>query len=197
MATWTNSQPAPRLVKAGASRSPVMRWPTVEAAELLDVDVDHLAGPRARSGAPARWVPVHDPVEAKPLEDAADGGWREIEFGGDLLAGAALPAKHLDLLDHRLRRRPVQSMRPRAAVVQAHQTFTPIAIDPLADGPRADACGLGDRLRRLSAQHLARNVLSTCGVRRAFLCTFIRSSPGKPEASTTSASPVRTGWTTY
>src|SRR5688572_30322881 len=88
----------------------------LEAAEFFDVDVDHLAGP-------CTFVAVHglggfqciDPVEAKPLEDAADGGWREIEFGGDLFAGAPRPAKHLYLFDHRLRRRPVQSMRPRAA----------------------------------------------------------------------------------
>jgi hypothetical protein len=34
------------------------------------------------------------------------------------------------------------------------------------------------------------------GVKRAFLWMFIRSS-GVREASTTSASPVRAGWTTY
>ena len=44
MQTWTNSQPTPRAVAlAGAVAGDAVADP-VEAAELLDVDVDELAG---------------------------------------------------------------------------------------------------------------------------------------------------------
>ena len=84
----------------------------VELAELLDVDVDELAGPIAlvtpwRLGRLER----AQPVEAEPLEDTADGGRRDTDLGGDGLAGQALTAKGFDAIDDSLRRRAVQSMR--------------------------------------------------------------------------------------
>ena len=69
----------------------------IELAELFDVDVDDLAGRGAfiatdRLGRLER----RQAVEAQPLEDAADGGRRNADLGGDLLAGMALPAQSLD-----------------------------------------------------------------------------------------------------
>ena len=92
----------------------------LEAAELLDVDVDQLAGMLALVAADRLGrLQRRDAVEAEALEDAADGGRRDADLGGDLLAGPALAAQGFDLLDDRRRRRPVQAMRPRRAILQA------------------------------------------------------------------------------
>lgn len=45
----------------------------------------------------------------------AHRGRRDAKLGGDLLARIALPAQLLDLFNHRLGRRPMQAMGPRAA----------------------------------------------------------------------------------
>jgi hypothetical protein len=63
-------------------------------SELLDVDVDDLAWVLAfitadRLGRLER----RQAVEAQPFQDAADGGGRNADFGGDLLARIALPAQ--------------------------------------------------------------------------------------------------------
>ena len=91
----------------------------------------------------------------------------------------------------------VQPMRPRTAIVQPGQTLVAIAIDPLTDGPRADACGFADGLRRLPAPCLLHNPLSTMRRQTGILMNVHPVLPEKHEASTTSASSVRTGWTTY
>src|SRR5512135_3870974 len=46
-------------------------------------------------------------------------------------------------------------------MLQSHRSFATITIDPLANCPRADACGFGDGLRRLPARNLSYNPLST------------------------------------
>ena len=62
--------------------SPVMRWPTaLEAAELLDVDMDHLAGMLAlvasdRFGR----LDVSEPRQSGTLENPADGGGRDADL---------------------------------------------------------------------------------------------------------------------
>ena len=85
----------------------------VELAELFDVDVDELARPIALVTAwrLSRLQGAH-PVEAEPLEDAADGGRRDAGFGGDGLAGQALTTKGFDAIDDGLHRRSVQAVRP-------------------------------------------------------------------------------------
>ena len=149
----------------------------VEATELLDVDVDHLARLVTLVAAHRHgWIKGIDPIQAQPLEDAADGGRRDRQFGSNLLAGAARPSQRFNLLNDGLRRGFAQPMRSRAAVVQASQALAPVALHPLANRLRADACGFADGLRRLPAQRLPHDPLSTTRVRRAFLCTFIRSS---------------------
>src|SRR6185295_2447743 len=133
-----------------------------EAAELLDIEVDHLSGLLALVAAHRRGrLQRADPVETQSLEDTANRGRRNAKLGGDLLAGAPRPAQRLYLLDHRLRRWPVQPMGPRAAVAQTDQAFTMISLNPLADGPRADACGFADGLQRLPARDLPDDPLST------------------------------------
>src|SRR5882724_4330022 len=167
----------------------------IDPAELLDVDVDHLA--RMLALIAARWLARlqrSDPVEPEPLEDAADGRRRQPQFGSDLLASVALPAKRLDLFNKRCRRRPVQAMRPRAAIAQSRQTFAMIPINPFANGPRTDACGLGYGLRRLPALNQPNNPLSTNRRQPGILMNVHPVLREKREASTTSASSVRTGW---
>ena len=70
----------------------------LEAAELLDVDVDQLARllPLVAADRLGR-LERRDAIEAEALEDAADGRRRDAQFGGDLLAGPALTAQGLDL----------------------------------------------------------------------------------------------------
>jgi hypothetical protein len=86
----------------------------LEAAELLDVDVDQLAGvlPLVAADRLGR-LQGGKAIEAEALEDAADGCRRDAELGGDLLAGEALTAQDLDLLDNGCRGRLAQTMRPR------------------------------------------------------------------------------------
>src|SRR2546430_13747515 len=47
------------------------------------------------------------------------------------------------------------------AILQSRQSFPTMSINPLANRPRADACGFGNGLRRLSARDLPYNALST------------------------------------
>ena len=69
----------------------------IELAELLDVDMDDLAGRGAFIAADrlGRLEPLQ-PIEAQAFEDATDGGDRDADFRGDLLAGVALPAQSLN-----------------------------------------------------------------------------------------------------
>src|ERR1700686_661146 len=87
----------------------------VETAELFDVDVDHLArlGPLVAADGGGRFQGV-DPAQTQALGDAAYGRRRGARRGRALLAGAAGATQRFDLRDNCLRRRPGQTMRPRA-----------------------------------------------------------------------------------
>jgi hypothetical protein len=69
----------------------------IELAQLLDVDVEDLAGGGAfiATDGFGRLQRRHS-VEAQALEDAADGGWRNANLSGDLFAGMTLPAQSFD-----------------------------------------------------------------------------------------------------
>src|SRR4030088_1017310 len=101
------------------------------------------------------------PIEPQAPQNAADGRWRDAQFGGDLLASVALAPETLDRGDDRLRRRPMQPMGPRTAIAQSSQALAAISGNPFANGPRADACGFADGLQRLPALSLPYNSLST------------------------------------
>src|SRR5260221_14776161 len=114
----------------------------VELAELFDVDVDHLAGPFALVS--AGWFGRFQGAQlaqAQALEGAADGGGRDADRGGDLLAGHALAAQAFDTIDHRLRRRLAQAMGSRAAVLQAGQAVPFKSVGPFTSPSRANAYG--------------------------------------------------------
>src|SRR5262249_1194207 len=52
-------------------------------------------------------------------------------------------------------------MWPGCPIVQPRQAFATVPINPFSNGPRADAYGLRDALRRLPALDLQYNPLST------------------------------------
>ena len=119
--TWTNSQPTPRCVAlAGAIAGDAMA-DAVELAELFDVDVDQLAGLLALVAADrlggSRALSLLRPRRLRTRLTVAG---RNAGFGGDRLAGQALPAQRFDPLDDRLwaladradRGRELRSFRP-------------------------------------------------------------------------------------
>jgi hypothetical protein len=68
-----------------------------ELIELFDVDRDDLArrGPFVATDWLGR-LERRQTIEAQPFQDAADGGGRNADLGGNLIAGMALPAQSLD-----------------------------------------------------------------------------------------------------
>src|SRR5215217_7639788 len=82
MQTWTNSQPAALAFRARLALPPAVPGDAVadlvEATELLDVDVDELAGMLAFV-APHRLgrLEVSEAPQAGVVEDAADRGRRD------------------------------------------------------------------------------------------------------------------------
>src|SRR4051794_41029987 len=84
----------------------------VEAAELLDVDVDELAGVLAFV-APHRLgrLEVPEAAQAGALEDAADRSRRDPGGLGDVLAREALAAQRDHLIDDGRARRLSQALR--------------------------------------------------------------------------------------
>ena len=90
-ATWTNSQPACALRQPlSIAGDPVAG--TLEATELLDVDMDQFAGPLAFMTA-NRGLGLEraQSVESQAFENATDRGRGKPQLGGNLFAGAALP----------------------------------------------------------------------------------------------------------
>ena len=140
---------AARITLADAITSDAMAG-TLESAELFDVDVDQLAGMLPLVAADGLcWLESLEVVEAQACEHAADGGGRDRNHGGDLLAREALTAELGNALDDRLWRGPVQGVRPGGAISQAVVTLLEEAIDPFAHGFWADPEGRGHGLRGL------------------------------------------------
>ena len=115
MQTWTNSQPAPSPRAVGCSARAVAGNAVadlVEAAELLDVDVDELAGVLALV-APHRLggLEVPEAAQAGAFEDAADRSGRDPGGLGDVLAPEALAAQRDHLVDDGRARRLSQALR--------------------------------------------------------------------------------------
>lgn len=74
-----------------------------EAAKLLDIDVDHLAGVLALV-APDRFgrLDILEPRQSDTLENPADRGGRHADLHGDVLAGQPPSAQGADALCHGL-----------------------------------------------------------------------------------------------
>src|SRR6266849_4913551 len=134
----------------------------VEAAELLDIDVDHVAGVLSlvTTHRLSRLQVAH-PVQPQASQDATDSRRRYRQVRGDLFPGETLPAEGFDLFDDRRRRRSVEAFRSRRAIHQTGSAFGFEAGNPFAHRPRADACGSCGGLRRLPAHYGLNQTLST------------------------------------
>ena len=147
--TWTNSQPA--RAEAALRRLPVIRWPTPsKARQLLDVEVQQLARPRALV-AVRRLDRLEPRALAQPIrfEHRRDGRERHPQDLGDLGRGHPQP---------RTARSPQRdrlacgwtSPRRRGAIPQAHLALARKRASHFAAVRSLDAGGLG-RLRERPA----------------------------------------------
>jgi|TARA_R110000744_G_C19173305_1_gene541843 hypothetical protein len=76
-----------------------------EAAEFLDVDVDHVAGIWVLVAAGRfRRIKIPGPAELCGAEDATDCGWRDLASVGDLVSRQALTTQLEDPLHDRIGR---------------------------------------------------------------------------------------------
>ena len=121
-----------------------MRWPIApEAGELLDVEVDELAGACALV-APHRLARLErrQAAQAEPGEMTGHGAARQVQTLGDLLAGhPVLAAQPDDHVEPGRRQLVGDQVRRRAAVLQPGQRRRAEAGEPLAHGALADLEG--------------------------------------------------------
>jgi hypothetical protein len=154
----------------------------IDPAELLDIDMDQLAGMLAlvAAGRLGR-LERAQLAEAETSQDARDGGLGDMRLPCDLPTRSALAAERLDTSDDLGQCRPTQAMRPGRAIAQTGNTFRPEPIDPFAHCARAGAYGCTDGLRRLPVlDNPPHHRLSTCQRQRRILMDvhwFLRGSP--------------------
>jgi hypothetical protein len=111
-----------------------------DAAELLDVHVDELAGLVPLVTATGLFgFEALEPREAVTAQDPRDCGRTEAHAGSDLRAGIAAPAKADHLLDPIRMDLPRHSRRPRAAVNQGRLAGLLISTLPLEGRPSRDS----------------------------------------------------------
>ena len=135
---------AARLALAGPVAGHAVSGP-LEAAELLDVNVDHVARMGVFIAARGRGrIEVAGPAEPCSPQDAADGGRRNAAAAGDLAPRKALAAQVDDRLHNRAGRGAMQPVRTRGALFQSFRSLADEAPDPFADGLQTDAEGRGD-----------------------------------------------------
>ena len=189
---------AAAVALAGAVAGDAMADP-VEAAELLDVDMDHLARGFALVADDRRGrLQILDPAQAETLENPADRCRGDTGLLGDLLAGPTLATQRRNPLSGHLRGRPAQAMRPRGAIDQASRTFGLEAGDPLACRFGRHAHGGGHRPGRLGFNQHPPHQLGSTERPQAGILVQVHPVPlWSAKDSAASASSVRTGWTTY
>jgi hypothetical protein len=148
---WTNSQPTPRE-RCPLPRLPVARWPAPVPipAELLDVDVQQLAGPALLVAiGRLRWPEPGEPAESDPREDPRHRRERHPQRHRDLLSREAQPPEAGDRLQPLLRRAVRLALGGRRAIGQARLPLGAIAPNPLATGALAHSGGFGRLRERL------------------------------------------------
>jgi len=107
----------------------------MEAAELLGVEVEQVAGRGVLVANDGRWrIERAQPGQFGALEQAAYGGDAERELCGDVLHQQTLAAQRDHLLGHRRRRRTTQPVRARTAVGQSRRAFARKPSRPLTHG---------------------------------------------------------------
>lgn len=103
----------------------------LETTELLDVDMDHLAGMLAlvASDRLGRFD-ISQSRQSSTLEHAADGGGRDADLMGDVLAGPTLPPQRHDALGDQRSGGLWHMGGPRGTVDHAGPPFGLVALDP-------------------------------------------------------------------
>jgi hypothetical protein len=154
----------------------------LDAAELLDIDMDQLAGPLALV-AHRRWFRFErrQPAQPDPAQELAHRRDRHAELPRDRRAAQPLSPQPLDL-DNPLGRGAVPAALWRRTVIsQGRRTATEIAGQPMvgAAGGQSDSPAARAASGTLQPCCVMRstNKSRPCGVSRAFLWTFIRSVP--------------------
>src|SRR5437588_6048787 len=120
---------------------------TLDAAELLDINVDELAGSLALVALCRLECEPAEPAQPDPGQDAGDGRERHLEEFGQVRAGEAQPPERGDRLDAVLGRAIGEVDRRRRAVEQPELAILAVAGDPLTRAADADFGGRG-RLRQ-------------------------------------------------
>jgi hypothetical protein len=175
MQTWTYSNPT------------LLFWPRrlpvtglVEAGQLLDVEVDEIAGaaplvaPDRRLGLDGREL-----AEAEAGQLGRDRGAGEPEPAGDLGRGQPAVPQPEDHLAPARAHPPGAAQRPRGAVEQTGGTFRALAGAPFAHRPDADAKAGGRSRSRPAAVEAGDQKGSTVGVGPRILVAVHSDPPGQ------------------
>jgi hypothetical protein len=118
---------------------------SLDPAELLDVDVDELARPRALVADRLLEPEPAELAHPNPRQDPGDGRERHSQRLRDLSRREAEPAQLRDHLDPIGRGAVCDMLRCRGAIVEAGQALKPVAASPLSRTANADS---GRRCRR-------------------------------------------------
>src|ERR1700687_774365 len=170
------------LVSAGDARADA-----VEAAELLGVEVEQVAGRGVLITLDQkRWVQRAQPGQSGPLEQAAHGGDAELELCGDVLHQEALAAQRDRPLDHCRRSRTTQPLRTRTTVNQSGRTFAGKPLGPLTHGLVTYSYARRDRLWQFSSIPPPHQPGSTM---RRSARILMNVHPGRPPESVLSFAP--------
>lgn len=132
----------------------------LDAAQLLDIDVDELARQIpliAANGLPG--VEILESGQTRSNQDASYGGRARADSRGDLRSGLPAATQLEDLLDDEQMGLTGRTMRPRAAINQPRLAGLPIPAFPFRSGSavntgRLGGAGYGDAcLNALDHQH--------------------------------------------
>src|SRR5229473_6898537 len=168
---------AAAVALAGAVAGDAMTDP-LEAAELFDVEVDHLARGLALVASDRHdRVKRLQLVQPKSFENPTDGCRRDARRLGDLLADPALAAQGFDLLSGHLRGWPVEAVRPRGTIGQANGALGREAFDPLADRLGRHTHGCGYDHRRLPCNQYPPHQLGSTVRRQAGILVHVHPVP--------------------
>src|ERR1700740_1716740 len=115
----------------------------LDASQLLDVDVDQLAGALALVAPGGLETQASELAHPDPGKDSRDRGERHPEDLGDLRAREAQPPQRRDRLDSLLLGAVRDRIRRRGAVEQPELALGAVTPDPLAGAADADFGGLG------------------------------------------------------
>jgi hypothetical protein len=104
--------------------------PTLDAAQLLDVDMDQLPGPGALIALNGLQAESTELAQSDPRQDPRDRGERHPEALGDLGGGHPQPPQRSDRLDPALISAVGDDHRRRRAIQQTGRPVGPVTPQP-------------------------------------------------------------------